>query len=62
MFHFCTADGQMYRLEDDINLRRASCNFGDPKTTVEMDHSFDDAFAEQKDINLADIFKGEGGC
>jgi hypothetical protein len=60
--HFCTADGKMYRFEDDIDLRRASCNFGDPNTTAEMDKSFDEAFAEQKDINLSEVFKSEGGC
>ena len=60
--HFCTADGKMYRFEDDINLRRATCNFGDSDTTAEMDKSFDEVFANQEEIKLEEVFKGAGDC
>ena len=39
--HFCTADGHMYRLENDIVERKAICNFGDEVKTKELDTLFD---------------------
>ncbi len=60
--HFCTADGKMYRFEDDIDLRRATCNFGDSVTTSEMDESFDAVFENQDEIKLEDVFNRAGDC
>lgn len=42
--HFCTADGHMYRLENDIENRKALCNFGDSNKTKELDNVFDRVF------------------
>lgn len=42
--HFCTADGHMYRLENDIEQRKAICNFGDSNKTKELDTVFDRVF------------------
>lgn len=42
--HFCTADGQAYRLERDIINRIAHGNFNDTKTTGKLEAAFDKAF------------------
>lgn len=42
--HFCTADGHMYRIENDIVERKAICNFGDEVKTKEIDDLFDRVF------------------
>lgn len=42
--HFCTADGHMYRIENDIVERKAICNFGDEVKTKELDNLFDGVF------------------
>lgn len=43
--HFCTADGLMYRLENNINERKAICNFGDGYKTKELESLFDSVFS-----------------
>ena len=58
--HFCTADGLMYRLENNINERKAICNFGDEEKTVELDSLFDRAFDSiVNTVSLADYFGKE---
>lgn len=58
--HFCTADGLMYRLENNINERKAICNFGDEEKTVELDSLFDRAFDSiVNTVSLADFFGKE---
>jgi hypothetical protein len=42
--HFCTADGRMYRFEDDVEYRKARCNFGDEDTTKFLENVFDETF------------------
>lgn len=55
--HFCTADGCMYRLENNISERKAICNFGDKKKTSELDSLFDGAFNSiNNTVDLAAYF------
>lgn len=55
--HFCTADSLMYRLEDDIEHRKAIGNFGDSQTAKELETVFDQAFnSGLKKIHLNEIF------
>lgn len=42
--HFCTSDSTMYRIEIDIQLRKARCNFGDTDTTKKLESIFDSHF------------------
>lgn len=55
--HFCTADGHMYRFEDNITERTAQCNFNDSKTSEIFEALFDNAFNNSATVvNLNDIF------
>lgn len=54
--HFCTSDGHAYRMEHDIDKRKAWCNFGSPETTSKMDELFDKAFKEvAEDFKLSEF-------
>ena len=53
--HFCTADTRMYRLEEDINTKRATCNFNDPITTKSLENAFDAVFESLDPIVLSDV-------
>lgn len=50
--HFCTADGCMYRLEDDIDNRSAICNFKDTKSADVLEKAFDLNFAQLDKVDL----------
>ena len=55
--HFCTADGHMYRYEDNIIERTAQCNFNDSSTAENFENLFDSAFQSISSVvNLANIF------
>lgn len=59
--HFCTADGHMYRYEDDITERTAQCNFNDSDTAKNFETLFDSAFnGVAEDVNLKNIFAQHG--
>ena len=57
--HFCTADGHMYRFEEDIRTLRATCNFYDPATTQSLDNAFDAVFNSDvmETINLGEVLR-----
>lgn len=56
--HFCTADGHMYRIENNIVERKAICNFGDEVKTKELDDLFDRIFdSVHHDVVLETYFK-----
>lgn len=60
--HFCTSDGHAYRMERDINLRTAHCNFGDKDTTKHLENLFDRVFSsnnQSTSVDLNKIFKAE---
>lgn len=50
--HFCTADSHMYRVETDIQNRKAECNFGDKSMTEFLEDLFDKAFAKGGAVTL----------
>ena len=55
--HFCTADNHMYRLENDINERKAIANFNDEKATGNLINAFDGVFNTlDTTMNLNDYF------
>lgn len=47
--HFCVADSHIYRLEYDIEKRKAECNFNDPRECLKLQKAFDSVF---NDYNL----------
>ena len=58
--HFCTADDHIYRFEEDIQSRRALCNFNDSEKVSELNENFDSVFDSLEDIDLGKVFdKGE---
>lgn len=57
--NFCTGDGMMYRLEDDIERRKAVANFGDPAATGKLESMFDSVFEGLKEVHLNDYYKTE---
>lgn len=59
VLHFCVADGIMFRLETDIEERKAICNFGDPQFATELRKIFNLGFYHEKSmtIDLIGIFK-----
>lgn len=56
LVHFTTADGFMYRLETDIVLRTARCNFNDKTYTKLLDDLYDNNFNDGVDVALAPQF------
>ena len=56
--HFCVADGTMFRLETDIEQRKAICNFGNQEFASELRKVFDIGFLNDKTtiINLDQVF------
>lgn len=55
--HFCTSDSHAYRVEDDIDMRKARCDFGDETTTKNLEETFDRAFGTVTNIiNLQQVF------
>lgn len=56
--NFCTGDVKMYRLEDDIENRKAVANFGDEETTTKFAEKFDTVFSELEEVNLSDYYQG----
>ena len=44
VIHFTTADGRMYRLEDDTSIRAATANFNDTSMTSGFEKLFDNVF------------------
>ena len=42
--HFSTADGRMYRLEENVVLRTATANFNDEKMSKRLEELFDGVF------------------
>lgn len=53
--HFTIADRKSYRIEMDINERRAACNFNDPELCENFVTVFDSMFCEAKHFNLFEI-------
>lgn len=57
IIHFCTADSHMYRVEENIEERKARCNFGDESNTRVLESKFDAAFNSiQENVNLSACF------
>jgi len=55
--HFCTSDSHAYRVEDDIDKRKARCDFGDETTTKNLEETFDKAFGTVTNIiKLQQVF------
>ena len=54
--NFCTGDTSMYRLEEDIQIRKAIANFGDEKHTKQLIDAFENALVGLKDVNLAEYY------
>lgn len=57
--HFCFADEQMYRIETDIENRKASVNFNDPSVVNGLFKNFHDGVSldTTKEIKLSEIFQ-----
>ena len=60
IIHFSTADGRMYRLEDNVVLRAATANFNDEKMSKSLEELFDGIFLSTnnviKDVDLKEYF------
>lgn len=58
VLHFCVADGIMFRLETDIERRKAICNFGDQVFTSELRKAFNMGFDNERStiIDLNQLF------
>lgn len=56
LINFCAADSRMYRFEDDVENRRAICNFNDTDSAKALEKIFDGAFETLKVVNLQDCF------
>lgn len=58
--HFTTADGRMYRLENNTLLRSATANFNDSGRTTFLEELFDEVFLRTdndiKEIDLNEYF------
>ena len=54
--HFCTGDDHMFRIENDLDNCRAIANFGDKKTTKQLNDVFDAGFLSFKEIDLSEVF------
>lgn len=52
IINFCVGDDQMFRLEKDVDLRMAECNFKDTKTSENLIHKFYSIF---KDPELSEL-------
>ena len=54
--NFCTGDDHMFRVENDVTNCRAIANFGDKKTTTQLNEVFDRGFAEFTEVDLSKVF------
>lgn len=56
LINFCAADSRMFRFEDDIVNRRATCNFNDEDSAKTLEDVFDHVFETLDAVNLHDCF------
>lgn len=56
--HFTTGDDHMFRIETDLEERRAKCNFNSPKVVEKANTLFDNVFQESNDLNLGKVLYG----